>query len=102
MAQFNIANFYLERENGKDDFESALRWFELASKNGVDEAAHNASILSILDRSSKLKKSDILKLYTREPAKQLNKLSRSSIPYKLKNGVETRKVELTPKGRGKK
>ena len=97
MAQFNIANFYLERENGKDDFESALRWFELASKNGVDEAAHNASILSIVDRFSKLKKSDILKLYTREPAKQLNKLSRSSILYKLKGGVTIQKVELTQK-----
>ena len=97
MAQFNIANFYLERENGKDDFENALRWFELASKNGVDEAAHNVSILSIEDKSSELKKSDILKLYTREPAKQLKKLSRSSIPYKLKNGAATQKVEITQK-----
>ena len=101
MAQFNIANFYLERENGKDDFDSALRWFELASKNGVDEAAHNASILSLVDRFSKLKKSDKLKLYTREPAKQLNKLSRSSIPFNLKNGVATLKVELTQKEKEK-
>ena len=97
MAQFNIATFYLERENGKDDFENALRWFELASKNGVDEAAHNVSILSIEDKSSELKKSDILKLYTREPAKQLKKLSRSPIPYKLKNGAATQKVEITQK-----
>ena len=97
MAQFNIANFYLEREDGKDDFENALRWFELASKNGVDEAAHNVSILSIEDKSSELKKSDILKLYTREPAKQLKKLSRSSIPYKLKSGAATQKVEITQK-----
>tara|TARA_B100001057_G_scaffold158674_1_gene159210 strand:- start:4125 stop:4817 length:693 start_codon:yes stop_codon:yes gene_type:complete len=97
MAQFNIANFYLERENGKDDFANALRWFELASKNGVDEAAHNVSILSIVDKFSKLKKSDILKLYTREPSKQLKKLSMSSIPYKLKNGAETQKFEITQK-----
>ena len=102
MAQFNIANFYLERDNGKDDFENALRWFELASKNGVDEAAHNLSILSIVDKSSELKKSDILNLYTREPAKQLNKLSRDSVPYKLNDGAETQKVELIQKGRGKK
>ncbi len=97
MAQFNIANFYLERENGKDDFENALRWFELASKNGVDEAAHNVSILSIEDKYSELKKSDILKLYTREPAKQLKKLSRGSIPYNLKNGAVTQKVEIAQK-----
>ncbi len=94
MAQFNIANFYLERGNGNDDFENALRWFELASKNGVDEAAHNFSILSIEDNYSELKKSDILKLYTREPAKQLKKLSRSSNPYKSKNRAETQKVEI--------
>ena len=97
MAQFNIANFYLERENGKDDFENALRWFELASKNGVDEAAHNVSILSIEDKYSELKKSDILKLYTREPAKQLKKLSRSSIPYNFKNRAVTQKVEIAQK-----
>ncbi|MDC0400018.1 SEL1-like repeat protein [Alphaproteobacteria bacterium] len=97
MAQFNIANFYLERENGKDDFDSALRWFELASKNGVDEAAHNASILSSVGTSSKLKKSDKLKLYTREPAKQLNKLSKTAIPFKLKNGGAPQKVVLTQK-----
>jgi TPR repeat protein len=102
MAQFNLANFYLERENGKGNLESALRWFELASKNGVDEAAHNVSILSIVDKSSELKKSDILNLYTREPAKQLNKLSRDPAPYKLNDVVETQKVELTQKGRGKK
>ncbi len=102
MAQFNIANFYLERENGKGNLESALRWFELASKNGVDEAAHNFSILSIVDKSSELKKSDILNLYTREPEKQLNKLSKDSVPHELKNGAEIKKVELTQKGRGKK
>ena len=102
MAQFNVGNFYLERENGKGNFESALRWFELASKNGVDEAAHNFSILSIVDKSSKLKKSDILNLYTKEPAKQLNKLSRDSVPYRLNDGVETQKVQLIQKGTGKK
>ena len=94
MAQFNIANFYLVRASGKEDFESALSWFELASKNGVDEASHNVSILSTVDIFSKLEKSDMLKLYTRESGKQLNKLSRATISSKLKNVNATQKVEL--------
>jgi hypothetical protein len=70
------------RASGKEDFDSALSWFELASKNGVDEASHNVSILSTVDIFSKLEKSDMLKLYTRESGKQLNKLSRVTISSK--------------------
>jgi TPR repeat protein len=94
MAQFNIANLYLVRASGKEDFESALSWFELASKNGVDEASHNVSILSTVDIFSKLEKSDMLKLYTRESGKQLNKLSRVTISSQSKNVNATQKVEV--------
>ena len=93
MAQFNIAHFYLEREDGKENFESALHWFELASKNGLDEAAHNVSILSTVDRPSKLDRSDMLKLYAREAERQLNTLSRRSDSSKLKKVIETQIIE---------
>ena len=101
MAQFNIANFYLERENGKEGFESALHWFELASKNGLDEAAHNVSILSTVDRLSSLEKSDMLKLYTREAGRQLNTLSMRAASPELKNMTETQKIERIQKLEGK-
>ncbi len=101
MAQFNIANFYLERENGKEGFESALYWFELASKNGSDEAAHNVSILSSVDRLSNLAKSDMLKLYTREAGRQLNTLSMRAASPELKNVIETQKIERIQKPEGK-
>jgi TPR repeat protein len=92
IAQFNIADFYLERANGKEDFESALHWFELASENGLDEAAHNVSILSTVDRFSKLDKSDMLKLYAREADRQLNTLSRRTASSELKNVIEVQKI----------
>jgi TPR repeat protein len=63
MAQYNLGNFFLLGKGTQKNYLEAVRWFKLASNNGVAEAAQNFLILSKVSKVADLNKLERSKLH---------------------------------------